>query len=835
MKIAKTLILVSYFCSFAVIGYAQKSATDSLELLLSKYIPNDTTKVNLLNKLTYAIYPQDSVKAMQYAKRSTELSEKLHYSSGTIESFLILGFYHKSAYSDQAIRYYKKALQIAEREENKTEKAKCYNAIGIYYFEHEKNDSAIEYFQKAISEAKQISYTTETAKYLQRLAAVYAKQSKYEQAIASNKQSLKILEQLNEKYLCSVCLNNIGKLYERLGNRAAALDSYHKSIKFRETLKDTVIVIGTHYSISKLYFSQSDHTNALIFLQKALALAQETNNKHEIASCYLRIGNLFNATKNLEAIDYLTKAYSIQEEISENESLPITLNRIGDFYVTQNNYHKALQTYEKALVMAKELKRKPLISTLLYKMAEIFYQQKNQAMALRYSLQSLAIAKDVNMRENQKNNHFLLSEIYSVTNNYKEAYLNHKSYKTLSDSDFNELNVKEITEIQLNFRFEQEKQAIELENLKRDALYKAEARIQKTIIISLITISLLGIIFTIFILVLYRNKNRLNILLRQQKAEIQELNAEYVAVNEELKIVNDDLSRTKRIIEERENLLIHITDNIPVSISLINNNLEYIFSNTKYAEMYSSTKSELQDKNVRDLFDTSHYLYIYPNILRALNGEAVSFEKILKPAVGKNKVIDVQYIPYIENDCIIGMLVCSTDITQRKEAELALKEIEEQKAQLMADEIERMNKEIEANQKSMAAAALKLIQNSERDAQTIDRLTEIEKNANKENKQSINALITDYKRKSYNTNWREFEILFEKVHFRFYENLNAQYPMLSPNERKLCAFLRLNMSSKDIAQITFQSEDALKKSRLRLRQKFGLDRETNLTSFMQSF
>jgi hypothetical protein len=42
------------------------------------------------------------------------------------------------------------------------------------------------------------------------------------------------------------------------------------------------------------------------------------------------------------------------------------------------------------------------------------------------------------------------------------------------------------------------------------------------------------------------------------------------------------------------------------------------------------------------------------------------------------------------------------------------------------------------------------------------------------------------------------------------------------------------MSSKDIAQITFQSEDALKKARLRLRQKLEIGRETNLLVFLQN-
>jgi len=189
---------------------------------------------------------------------------------------------------------------------------------------------------------------------------------------------------------------------------------------------------------------------------------------------------------------------------------------------------------------------------------------------------------------------------------------------------------------------------------------------------------------------------------------------------------------------------------------------------------------------------------------------------------------------FLDNPAIGAVVANVRDITERKKVELALKESEAANEQLLKNEIERINQELEMNQKSMTAATLKLIQNSERDAQTIDRLQEIEKDTNSEGKQKIKSLIADNKRISYNSNWDEFEILFEKVHHSFYERLNAQYPTLTVNERKLCAFLKLNMSNKDITHITFQSEDALKKARLRLRQKLEIGRETNLVAFLQN-
>lgn len=189
---------------------------------------------------------------------------------------------------------------------------------------------------------------------------------------------------------------------------------------------------------------------------------------------------------------------------------------------------------------------------------------------------------------------------------------------------------------------------------------------------------------------------------------------------------------------------------------------------------------------------------------------------------------------FLDQPSIKSVVANIRDISERKKAEQAMIEIEAEKAKMLAKEIERIGQELESNQRAIAAASLKLIQNSERDAQTIDRLVEIEKHTDPIGKKKINNLIEDYKRISYNSNWDEFEILFEKIHSSFYAKLNEQYPTLTANERKICAFLKLNMSNKDMAQITFQSDEALKKARLRLRQKLQINRETNLAAFLQN-
>ena len=70
--------------------------------------------------------------------------------------------------------------------------------------------------------------------------------------------------------------------------------------------------------------------------------------------------------------------------------------------------------------------------------------------------------------------------------------------------------------------------------------------------------------------------------------------------------------------------------------------------------------------------------------------------------------------------------------------------------------------------------------------------------------------------------WEEFEYRFQQIHSGFYDRLSHKFPDLTMNERRLCAFLKLDMSTKEISDITGQSIRAINMGRIRLRRKLGL-------------
>lgn len=80
--------------------------------------------------------------------------------------------------------------------------------------------------------------------------------------------------------------------------------------------------------------------------------------------------------------------------------------------------------------------------------------------------------------------------------------------------------------------------------------------------------------------------------------------------------------------------------------------------------------------------------------------------------------------------------------------------------------------------------------------------------------------------------WQVFNTHVEQVHEALFKKLIEKYPDLTPRELSLCAYLRMNISSKEIATLMNISTRGVEISRYRIRKKLGLGRDENLTDFM---
>jgi PAS domain S-box-containing protein len=834
----KRIQILLLFLLFFVIekSQAQTAKVDSLENVLKIHNEQDTVRVNLLNETAFFIYMDDSIKASRYVIEAAELADKLNFEKGLAQSYYITGISLSYNKSDKlALAYFLKALEIAEGINNKNKIATYLIASGISYAAIGNISEATTCYLRANKIAGELKDQDLNRRSIANLSVIYTGKGDYAKALEGYREILRSLEKKDDKKMRSKIFINIGEINRYQGNYPQALEFYHKALKLKEEDNEEPGISLSFINIGSIYALQGDYDKALDYEHRALKIAEKISDKRLISNCYEEIGNAYLQTNKPEALDYFRKALTIVEKLSYQTPILRIVSKIGDFYRVRGDYKEALVNYSRALKISEELRRKRTICETCIKIGGIYFLQKEYAEALKYNQESLALANELKLLDNKKDVHKQLSEIYAATNDYKNAYIHHKQYTEINDSVYNEKNVKKIAELEYTYKFEKEKQAIELEQQKKDAVRTAEKRLQWIIIFSLTTAFILMCLLAIFLYHSYWFKHKTNITLTKQKHEIEAVNDEYLAINEELKASNNELIITKRLVEESEEKLKLLIKNSNDILVLVNEKGEQVF--------ISDAVKNLTGYNVEELFGTIENV-IYPDdldIVRQHWNKVIANKDIADSIQYRHKHKEKGYVwfeavaqNFLDHPSIKSVVANIRDITERKKVEHALKESEAEKARLMEMEIELIGRELESNKKAVTAATLKLIQNTERDTKTIERLMDIEENTNPAGKQKINTLISDYKRISYNSNWDEFEILFEKVHSSFYEKLNTQFPTLTANERKICAFSKLNMSSKEIAQITFQSDEALKKARLRLRQKLEISRETNLVTFLQN-
>ena len=107
-------------------------------------------------------------------------------------------------------------------------------------------------------------------------------------------------------------------------------------------------------------------------------------------------------------------------------------------------------------------------------------------------------------------------------------------------------------------------------------------------------------------------------------------------------------------------------------------------------------------------------------------------------------------------------------------------------------------------------------------------------------KSSINKMIKDVRRSiqrniKEDENWEKFEENFNLVYDNFMKKLTEQFPDLKANDKKLCAYLRMGLSSKEMASLLNTTLRSIETARYRLRKKLNLKQGQNLTSFIQNF
>lgn len=161
--------------------------------------------------------------------------------------------------------------------------------------------------------------------------------------------------------------------------------------------------------------------------------------------------------------------------------------------------------------------------------------------------------------------------------------------------------------------------------------------------------------------------------------------------------------------------------------------------------------------------------------------------------------------------------------------------LEKNKKRKVDLEKKALSEKLDHTNKELTTYVMYLLRKNEFILSIIEKLKKAKLDAKPENKKVIAEMISELKSNTDTVSWDEFEVRFQEVHTNFYTNLHNKFPDLSTNEIRLCAFFKLNMTTKEIAAITYQSLNSIKVARYRLRKKLKLTQQDSLINFLAQF
>ncbi len=167
---------------------------------------------------------------------------------------------------------------------------------------------------------------------------------------------------------------------------------------------------------------------------------------------------------------------------------------------------------------------------------------------------------------------------------------------------------------------------------------------------------------------------------------------------------------------------------------------------------------------------------------------------------------------------------------QKKRSYIHELELSKTESELVTLRNEKLEVEIDFKNSELAASAMHLVKKGELFTKIKGELAQVMKGLdNPRNVADLKKMIkTLSEDENMDKEWDNFAKHFDKVHSDFLVELKATYPTITPNELKLCAYLRMNLSTKEIAQLMNISVRGVDISRYRLRKKLQIPTEISL-------
>jgi len=274
-------------------------------------------------------------------------------------------------------------------------------------------------------------------------------------------------------------------------------------------------------------------------------------------------------------------------------------------------------------------------------------------------------------------------------------------------------------------------------------------------------------------------------------------------------------------------------------------------------ENYDDTWSKFNNDNVKEYthLPKGHYVFkVRAHDILESKEATCSYSFTILPAWYESQLAFIVY--FILLLILLFILIVfinkrskkgAMDMERQKEIELNEQkkhfeaETSEKKKEIKELKNQQLQYELRHKSQELASSTMNLIRKNEILLEIMENISKVSNDIKSSNDSvSVLSRLTKMERSikqniENDNNWKRFEENFDLVYENYLKRLGEMFPELNTGDKKLCAYLKMDLSSKDIAPLLNMSVRSVEMSRYRLRKKMYLDREVNLGEFLQRF
>lgn len=189
--------------------------------------------------------------------------------------------------------------------------------------------------------------------------------------------------------------------------------------------------------------------------------------------------------------------------------------------------------------------------------------------------------------------------------------------------------------------------------------------------------------------------------------------------------------------------------------------------------------------------------------------------------------------------CIITLLWLMNRTRTRKlqleKTRFMKEQMQERYIERAAFKEEKLNDELLTKNQELSGLAMKVIYKNEKLSELKEKVTSISEIAPESIARKLDSILGFIDSELNDDNWDDFAVRFDSAHNNFIARLKTEYPDLTHGDLKTCAYLRMNLSTKEIARLLNMTVRGVETARLRIRKRMGLDATQNLNDFIITY